>query len=412
MDPLHICYVEPGYPHPHGGGGAGTYVRLVGRELALRGHRASVVADWCPHCPAFSWDSGIAVHRPRLAGTLHWYVSKIPGLRVAALSVQHLIDGGYRLFRFIEGLHRKEPLSVVEFSEGGDFWHAFYSSFPILAHLHGSRYTFLRQSGRATGRADWYQRRLELALIRRAWRVISPSENMVQLVRQELGSPLPAEVVLPYPLDPALVRSGDDPAPLPGAVKTVVMAARNDPVKGANILAQAVPLVRAHFPAAEFDFIGCERSVRTAPSDGMRFHPFMAKEKLVEFYRRADVCVVPSLWDNSPNTVYEAMALGKAVVASRVGGIPELIDDGETGRLVAPGNPAELAKTITRLLVHDQERITMGRKARQRIKHLANLDKNVSLRLAVYEQVAWEFASSHRRSRSSSRRMACDGGAV
>src|SRR5436305_11578015 len=106
MKRLHIGYVEAAYPHPHGGGGAGTYVRLVGRELVRRGHRVSVMTSWCPRCPGHYWDEGVSVHRLLRPGPLHWYVSKLPGLRFAALSVRH-IEEGWQLWRFLEALHRK-----------------------------------------------------------------------------------------------------------------------------------------------------------------------------------------------------------------------------------------------------------------------------------------------------------------
>jgi glycogen synthase len=395
VNQFHIGYVELGYPHPHGGGGAGTYVRSVARELVRRGHRVSVIAARCVNCPRHSWDEGVSVHRPLRPGPLHWYVSKLPGLRFAALSLRYL-EEGWRLWRFIESLHRKERLSLVEFSEGGDFWHAFHAPFPFLTHLHGSRYTFLRQSGRPTGRSDWYQRRLELAFIHRARRVLSPSGNLARIVRQELNGPLPEEVILPYPLDPALLNGRNGVKQAAEDSKIILFAARSDPVKGADVLFQAVPLVRRDVPDAEFHFVGCPPAADISTAEGVRFYPFVPKEQLMEHYRRAAVCVVPSLWDNSPYTVYEAMASGKPVVACRVGGIPELIDDGATGFLVQPGHPGQLANAILRLLHSYHERVRMGQAARQRIQQLANLEVNVSRRLAVYEQLVREFGSACR----------------
>jgi glycosyltransferase involved in cell wall biosynthesis len=320
---------------------------------------------------------------------LHWYISKIPGLRFATLSLRYLEDG-WRMWRILEALHRRERVSLVEFTEGGDFWHAFHAPFPILTHLHGSRYTFLRQSGRATGRSDWYQRRLELAFIRRARRVVSPSGSLARIVRQELNGPLPGEVILRYPLDPALSNSGGGVTTAAEESKIVLFAARSDPVKGADVLFQAVPLVRGDFPDAEFHFVGCQPKADISKLQGVRFHRFVPKHQLREHYRRAAVCVVPSLWDNSPNTVYEAMASGKPVVASRVGGIPELIDDGTTGLLVQPDDPPQLAAAIVRLLRDHDERIRMGKAAQQRIQQLANLNDNVSRRLAVYHDILRE----------------------
>jgi glycosyltransferase involved in cell wall biosynthesis len=390
---LHVCYVEAAYPHPHGGGGAGTYVRLVGRELVRRGVRVSVVAAWCPDCPSYYCDDGIAVHRPRRKGNLHWYLGKLPGLRSLAQPVRYL-ENGWRWHRMLDALHRRERFSVVEFTEGGDFWHAFRHSFPVVTHLHGSQFTFLRHSSRPLSAADHRQRRLELAFIRRARRVFSPSRNLVEAVRQEMEGPLPPEVVLPYPLDPRLLaQDGAASEEKEGSPPTVLFAARNDPVKGAATLLQAVPLVRRHIPDAVFLLVGPQPAPGDLRPEGVRFIPFVPRDQLFRYYREATVCVVPSLWDNSPNTVYEAMAAGRAVVASRVGGIPELVADGETGLLVQSGDVEQLAAAITRLLREVDFRCALGRAGRQRIAQLAGLEENVSQRLAVYEEIAGRSAT-------------------
>lgn len=399
QQPLHICYVEMGYPHAHGGGGAGAYVRLTGRELVRRGHSVTVVTDACRHCPAHDWDEGISVHRNPQPGRLHWYLNKAPGLNWAALSVRYLVDEGWKLYRFLEDLHRREPISIVEFSEGGDFWHAFRSPFPTLAHLHGSRFTFLRQSGRRVSSADWRQRRLELLFIRRAHRIVSPSKGLARVVRAELKRKRTAEVILPYPLDPALLEMHAGASSCKASGRNVMFAARDDVVKGADVLLQAAPLVRAQAPDACFTLIGRRRRPGDLEAEWLRCHPFMNRDELYRHYQSADVCVAPSLWDNSPNTIYEAMACGKAIVASRVGGIPDLVEDGKTGLLVPPGDHQSLARAIVRLLTNDQERTAMGRAGRERIVSIADLAENVTRRLALYEQVIEEFKRSARGAR-------------
>jgi glycosyltransferase involved in cell wall biosynthesis len=202
-----------------------------------------------------------------------------------------------------------------------------------------------------------------------------------------MEGPLPPEVILPYPLDPSLLTP-DQPSETESGPPTVLLAARDDPVKGAGVLLQAVPRVRRHVPDADFLFVGPRPAPGEPCPEGVRHLPFMPKDRLLRHYREAALCVVPSLWDNSPNTVYEAMAAGRAVVASRVGGIPELVADGETGLLVEPGDADQLAAAVTRLLRDAGLRQAMGRAGRSRIQCLAGLEKNVSERVAVYEQVA------------------------
>ena len=82
-------------------------------------------------------------------------------------------------------------------------------------------------------------------------------------------------------------------------------------------------------------------------------------------YSLADVFVVPSLQDNLPNTVLEAMACGTPVVGFRVGGIPEMVREGTSGRLVSPGDVGGLASAIDSLLADDRQRACMSLAARQ-----------------------------------------------
>ena len=384
MERLHVCYVENGYPCRHSGGGAGTYVQLIGKELVLRGHKVSVIAGQCPECPSHELDDGVNVYRPKRS-SLHWWFSRLTGLEGVSLSFRYL-EHGRQLYRFIEKLHKKNPIDIAEFSEGGDFWHMFNPKFPYISHLHGSRYTVLYASGRKIRRTDWYHRRLELLFIDQGIHVMSPSNALLNLVEKEMKHKLKSSTVMPCPLDPRLenlrskVKSDN-------RHKTVFFAARNDPVKGGQILLEAVPLIQRKVPDIKFQFFGFKPKPDMVIPEGVSCNDFLPKEKLLEPYQEADICVIPSYWDNSPNTVYEAMAAGKAVVASRVGGIPELVKDGETGILVDPGNSKHLADAIIDLLLDRKKRISMGEKASERILQLASLSDNVDRRLALYQKI-------------------------
>jgi glycosyltransferase involved in cell wall biosynthesis len=387
---FHFCFVESGYPHPHGGGGAGSYVQTVARELVRRGHKVSVVTAHCLQCPTESRDQGVRVYRPLLKSGLHWYVSKLPAIRTLALTLRTL-EHGWLKYRFLEKLHRAMPIDLVEFTEGGDFWHAFRAPFPYVCHLHGSRYTFKRMSGRLVDLGEWWNRRLELFFIQRAVWVFSPSDELLSVVTAELGSPLKRTTVLPYPLDPELLRiKAETQERASSNGKHVLFAARHDPVKGADVLLQAIPLVRTSVPEATFDFYGYQSHPGERLPEGVVCHGFIPKAELLQKYGGADLCVIPSRWDNSPNTVYEAMAAGKAVVASRVGGIPELVADGETGLLVPSGEPEPLAQAIVSLLLDDERRIRMGKRGRERICQLVSPQEDVDQRLEVYKRVIEE----------------------
>lgn len=91
-----------------------------------------------------------------------------------------------------------------------------------------------------------------------------------------------------------------------------------------------------------------------------------ARDDAPSIMRALDVLVVPSLVETTPFVVLEAMAAGKAVVASRIYGIPEMLDEGRTGFLVPPGDAAALAASLGRLLRDPSLRAAMGRAGRVR----------------------------------------------
>jgi glycosyltransferase involved in cell wall biosynthesis len=93
----------------------------------------------------------------------------------------------------------------------------------------------------------------------------------------------------------------------------------------------------------------------------------VSREKLLQEYYSADVFVLSSLFDSFPVVVMEAMAAGLPVVATRVGGVPEMVDDGRTGLLVPPGNPGALAAGIRTLLEDRNLRTRFGEEGRRRV---------------------------------------------
>lgn len=90
--------------------------------------------------------------------------------------------------------------------------------------------------------------------------------------------------------------------------------------------------------------------------------------ELNEFYRHSVVFVLPTYYEAFPKVVVEAMACGKPVVATRTGGIPELVDEGETGFLVPFGSPEMISAKLIILLEDEGMRAAMGRRGRERVE--------------------------------------------
>lgn len=112
------------------------------------------------------------------------------------------------------------------------------------------------------------------------------------------------------------------------------------------------------------------------------------RAELERLVRTARCLVCPSEWyENHPLVVLEAMAVGRAVIATRIGGLPELVRDGETGLTCPPGDQAALADRLRHAAGHPGELVAMGTRARERA--LAELDPDSHHRnlLALYERL-------------------------
>ena len=114
---------------------------------------------------------------------------------------------------------------------------------------------------------------------------------------------------------------------------------------------------------------------------------FVSHSDLPAYYSLIDVFVQPSLRDGLPNALLEAMACGKAVIGTRVGGILDAVTDCENGRFVSTNNVDELADTISELMSNDHERERLGNAACQTIRNNFTLQRELDANLSLYNRL-------------------------
>jgi len=108
---------------------------------------------------------------------------------------------------------------------------------------------------------------------------------------------------------------------------------------------------------------------------GDRMHFLGWRDDVPEVIAAADIVVLPSWSEGLPLAVLEAMACGKPVVATPVGGVARAVVEGKTGLLVPPGKPGRLAAAISRLLQDPVEAARMGAEGRRRVESRYSLDQ-------------------------------------
>lgn len=155
------------------------------------------------------------------------------------------------------------------------------------------------------------------------------------------------------------------------------------PVKGQRYLLEAAKEISNEFPNTHFVFVGggelrtelIKMSDNLGLSDAVHFPGI--REDIPEWLGCMDVCVLPSLSEGFSNTLLEYMAAGKAVVATRVGGNPEVIVHGKNGLLANKGDCKDLTEKILFLLRDEQEALRLGLEARKHVEFQFSVEKMV-----------------------------------
>jgi glycosyltransferase involved in cell wall biosynthesis len=195
------------------------------------------------------------------------------------------------------------------------------------------------------------------------------------------------------PLPRATTRQRLD---VPDGTYLVGEVARLTPVKGYEDFAKAAAMVRRVVPNTRFVAVGdaLRESYRQEIAEliadlGME-HSFSLLgfwQDVADIIAALDLLVLPSHYEPFGRALIEAMAAGKPVVGTNVGGIPEIIEDGVTGLLVAPGSPDELAEAITKILKNPELAQRMGAAGRESAMARFSSERYVTQIQQIYREL-------------------------
>jgi len=171
---------------------------------------------------------------------------------------------------------------------------------------------------------------------------------------------------------------------------------RLHPSKGFNDLISALAYIKAKTNSVRLIIVG-EGELRGSLELQIINHNLSGTIKFAglrndipELMSALDIFVSSSLWEGLPNVVLEAMVAGKPVVATSVGGTPEVVVDGETGLLVPPRNPEALARAIFRLLKNPELGSRMGRAGKERVLKQFSIQRMVTKTQQLYKELMIE----------------------
>lgn len=189
------------------------------------------------------------------------------------------------------------------------------------------------------------------------------------------------------------VRDGERAAP-PLEVLTV---GRVVPVKGQSLLVEAVAELGRRGVDVRLTIVGDgpqlpalrQLADRLGVQDRVEFPGAVGQDRIRDYYDRADVFALPSFAEGIPVVLIEAMATGIPIVASRITGIPELVEEGVSGVLVTPGDPDDLTGALERVLREPPaRRAEMGRAGRATVEAEFDLEQTaIELRALFTERI-------------------------
>jgi len=387
----------PKYP----GDVTAPFIESIARGAAARGHLVDVVL---PHHPDLCRPEGEPVrffpfrYAPRESWSLWGYAQSLRAdvsLRAAALIVTPL--AALALRRQVAARLRERSYDVVHAHwvvPNGTLVADLARSHrtPTVVSLHGSdvflpeRIPALRPAARFAFRAAGAVTACSTDLHRRAL---------------ALGAPPERTTTVPYGVDLDLFSPARSPES--GPVRAALGADDGDVLvlavgrlvekKGFRHLIDAAARSPVRLAiAGAGDLEGALRERSREASAPTRFVGPLERDDVANALAAADVVAVPSVRDAAgnvdglPNVLLEALASGRAVVASRVAGIPDVVRDGENGLLVPPGNPGALADALSRLAADAPLRERLGRAARRTAETRLSWDVAVDAFEECYER--------------------------
>jgi glycosyltransferase involved in cell wall biosynthesis len=180
---------------------------------------------------------------------------------------------------------------------------------------------------------------------------------------------------------------------IPSNATMVVSAGRLSPEKGHRFLVEAIGMLKGSINNTHFVFCGdgpCQKelgkqSKELGISEICHFVGF--RRDLEEIFQAMDLMVLPSLTEGLPNVVLEAFACAKPVVATAVGGVPEIVEDGINGILVPKERPDLLANAIKDCLAIPDKRRAMGEAGYQKVKSEFTFESQTQKLEAIYDEM-------------------------
>jgi glycogen synthase len=398
---MNIAFVNPEYPSLSGNdqGGIATYTYSMALACAHRGHRVHILVKKGTVPKPLHEFVTFHIYGPvPLTGPFHGLHRKLNGEiyweRAYALGVRQL------LFE----IHRHVPLDIVEVPEynGLAFELNAPVPFPVVVHFHTP--TFLVDLYNAAKisrrRKQWYLFEKKACFNASAYRC--PSLALTKEICIQYAIAEKSIAIIRHPFDTTVFdaiqksRSGNQ--------IDILFVGRLERRKGAEIIQKNIQRILSLDPRLRFTFVGeyaigdidlyrcaIERSLSEIDRKRVWFLGPTKREILPVLYCRSNLIFFPSLFENAPYTLLEAMAAKLPIVAANTGGITELLQHGENGLLFDPDASDDLVECIQTIIQHPRQAESLANNAYTKLVNDYKPEKVAHVVEAFYNSVISSF---------------------
>lgn len=387
---LRICLVS--YEFPPSGGGEASYVYSLAAGLGRLGHEVLVIAPMTA--------------KPEIPGDLFKIIPTRPGHSLIR-EMEFLAQAERTISRLADD--RRVDVVHVTF-DYPTFFINLKSRVPCVAtvhHLHKvEALSMLPHQKHVVPKIIQLLKAsiltsLEGNLVRQCDATIAVSNFTAESVRRHLSVARREITIVKNGIETSEFENGDRERfrrvfPQAGE-KSALFVGRLERSKGLDYLIPAFARVSDSIPGATLVVVGRggggylrelkSLATRLGVRDKVLFTGRIPQGLLPDAYAAASLVVLPSLMEGFGISLLESMAAGRPCVATRVGAIPEVVKDGESGLLVAPANSRELGDAMIRILSDDSLAASLGKKGKERANRDFTLEKMVMGTVEVYRAV-------------------------
>ena len=398
---LTICLLSQEYP-PGIVGGIGRMTYELALGLAERGHTIHALTKSSAGHNTVDFEDGIWVHR------LIEDRDEAPPPAGASFPA-HIWKRSARLLREVNRIDSMHPVDIVE----GPIWDAeglatiLDSSFVTVTSLETPLKMAIETNpgwvDGSPGQRQFFEQLIaaESVTVQRATAVRAISNAVADTMRTSYGIDFATGQLFVTPIGMA-DRSAGKSSKTQNDFVTILFAGRFEHRKGIDVLLEVIPSLCDQFPQSRFVLIGEDRPSPGGASFASQFrarHPnalffdrviFAGKVSDAELERHlaeCDIFVGPSRYESFGLVFVEAMMFDKPAVGCRVGGMKEIIEEGATGLLAEPGDPASLRSALATLISDPAKRAEMGRAGRARFLAHYTREKLAERTLEFYRGV-------------------------